>query len=57
MTIQRLLPRPVSFILYMVILTTMAVACVALVCLPAMAEDVPEALRPPKGAPIAIVVF
>jgi protein-disulfide isomerase len=28
-----------------------------LLCLPVSAEDVPEALRPPKGAQIAIVVF
>jgi protein-disulfide isomerase len=26
-------------------------------CLPASAQDVPEALRPPKGAQVAIVVF
>jgi protein-disulfide isomerase len=29
----------------------------ALFCLPLLAQDAPEALRPPKGAPIAIVVF
>jgi protein-disulfide isomerase len=30
---------------------------IALFCLPLFAQDAPEALRPPKGAPIAIVVF
>lgn len=30
---------------------------VVLLCLPAFAEDVPEALRPPKGAQVALVVF
>jgi protein-disulfide isomerase len=29
----------------------------ALLCLPVFAEEAPEALRPPKGAQIAIVVF
>src|SRR5271156_3287494 len=32
-------------------------ACLALFCLPLLADDVPEALRPPKGAQVAIVVF
>jgi protein-disulfide isomerase len=32
-------------------------ACLALLCLPAFSEEVPEALRPPKGAQLAIVVF
>src|SRR5271165_4379178 len=31
--------------------------CLALFCLPVFADDVPEVLRPPKGAPVAIVVF
>lgn len=30
---------------------------VVVFCLPLLAQDPPEALRPPKGAPIAIVVF
>jgi protein-disulfide isomerase len=30
---------------------------VVLLCLPVFSQDVPEALRPPKGASIAIVVF
>ncbi len=30
--------------------------CLSL-CLPLLADDVPEALRPPKGAQVAIVVF
>ncbi len=28
-----------------------------MLCLPAFGDDVPEALRPPKGAPVALVVF
>ncbi|MFY9560422.1 MAG: thioredoxin domain-containing protein [Terriglobales bacterium] len=28
-----------------------------LLCLPAIAQDVPSALRPPKGSPVALVVF
>jgi protein-disulfide isomerase len=35
----------------------LGLACIALLCLPAFAEDVPETLRPPKGSTIAIVVF
>jgi protein-disulfide isomerase len=31
--------------------------CLALFCLPVVAQDVPEALRPPKGLQTAIVVF
>jgi protein-disulfide isomerase len=31
--------------------------CLALLCAPIFAEDVPEVLRPPKGAQLAIVVF
>ncbi len=45
MKTQRLLSR--------VMLST----CLALLCLPVFAEEVPEALRPPKGAQVAIVVF
>jgi protein-disulfide isomerase len=44
MKIQRLLPRLV--LLFLVPL-----------CLPVFAQDAPEALRPPKGAQMAIVVF
>jgi len=44
MKIQRLLP---SFALLLVIAF----------CLPLLAEEVPEALRPPKGAQTALVVF
>jgi len=44
MRIQRLLP---SFLLLLGIAF----------CLPLFAEDVPEALRPPKGAQVALVVF
>ncbi len=29
----------------------------SLLCLPLLAQDAPEALRPPKGSPVAIVVF
>jgi protein-disulfide isomerase len=44
MKIQRLLSRlmPLSLFLF---------------CLPVFAQDVPEALRPPKGAQVALVVF
>jgi protein-disulfide isomerase len=49
MTIQRLLPR--------LMLLSLVLACLVLLCLPTFAEDVPEALRPPKGAQVAIVVF
>src|ERR1700681_4236178 len=31
--------------------------CLVVFCLPVFAQDVPEALRPPKGAPLALVVF
>jgi len=31
--------------------------CLVVFSLPVFAQDVPEALRPPKGAPIALVVF
>jgi protein-disulfide isomerase len=44
MKIQRLSPRLV--LLFLVLL-----------CLPVFAQDAPEALRPPKGAQMAIVVF
>jgi len=30
---------------------------IAALCLPAFADDVPEVLRPPKGSPLALVVF
>jgi len=36
---------------------SLVLGCLVLLCLPAFAEDVPEALRPPKGAQVAIVVF
>jgi protein-disulfide isomerase len=38
-------------------LPTLLSVCLVLVCLPVFAQDAPEALRPPKGAQIAIVVF
>ena len=44
MKIQRLLPRLV--LLFLVLL-----------CLPVIAQDAPEVLRPPKGAQVALVVF
>src|SRR5260370_29077248 len=31
--------------------------CLVVCSLPVFAQDVPEALRPPKGAPLALVVF
>jgi protein-disulfide isomerase len=49
MKIQRLLPR--------LMLLPLVLACLGLLCLPVFAEDVPEVLRPPKGAQIALVVF
>jgi len=44
MKIQQLLPRVVLLAL-------------VLLCLPVFAQNVPEALRPPKGAQVALVVF
>jgi protein-disulfide isomerase len=44
MKIQRLLSRLMLLSLF-------------LLCLPLFAQDVPEALRPPKGAQVALVVF
>ena len=46
MKIQRLLLR-----------VSLAVACLVVLGLPVLAEDVPEALRPPKGSQLALVVF
>ena len=39
------------------VLPTLLLACLVLVWLPVFAQEAPEALRPPKGAQIAIVVF
>src|SRR5208337_3239947 len=50
MKIQRLSPLSA-------VLPTLVLVCLVLVCLPAFAQDVPEALRPPKGAQFALVVF
>src|ERR1700682_6759242 len=47
MKIQRLLPC----------VMVLALSCVVLLCLPVFAQDVPEALRPPKGSQVALVVF
>jgi protein-disulfide isomerase len=49
MKIQRLLPRRM--------LLSLIPTCLFLLCLPVFAEEVPEVLRPPKGAQLAIVVF
>jgi len=38
-------------------LVSLTLICLALFCLPVFAEEPPEALRPPKGAQLAIVVF
>ena len=46
MKIQRMWPSPYLLALWL-----------ALLCLPVFADEVPEALRPPKGAQLAIVVF
>jgi protein-disulfide isomerase len=39
------------------VLPSLVLACLVLLCLPVFAQDVPETLRPPKGAQLAIVVF
>ena len=39
------------------VLPTLLLVCLVLVCQPVFAQDAPEALRPPKGAQVAIVVF
>jgi protein-disulfide isomerase len=39
------------------LLPTLLLLCLVLVCRPVFAQDAPEALRPPKGAQVAIVVF
>jgi protein-disulfide isomerase len=57
MKIQRLLQRLVPMTPVFMGLVTTSLACLALTCVPALAEDVPETLRPPKGSTIAIVVF
>jgi protein-disulfide isomerase len=49
MKIQRLVPR--------LMLWSLIPTCLFLLCLPVFAEEVPEVLRPPKGAQLAIVVF
>ena len=38
-------------------LSLFVLVCLVLVFLPVFAQDVPEALRPPKGAQVALVVF
>jgi protein-disulfide isomerase len=50
MKIRRLTPLSAA-------LPPLLLACLVLVCLPVFAQEAPEALRPPKGAQIAIVVF
>ncbi len=40
-----------------VVLSTLVLSCLVPLCLPVFAQDAPEALRPPKGAQIALVVF
>ena len=60
MKIHRLLPYLVSILPTTILRTTIlpaVLAFVALLSLPAFAQDAPEALRPPKGAQFAIVVF
>jgi protein-disulfide isomerase len=47
MKIQRLLPLRI----------VLPISALALLCLPVLAQDAPEALRPPKGAQLALVVF
>ncbi|MFY9843565.1 MAG: thioredoxin domain-containing protein [Terriglobales bacterium] len=55
MKIHRLLPHLVSILRTTIL--PVVLAFVALLSLPAFAQDAPEALRPPKGAQFAIVVF
>jgi protein-disulfide isomerase len=50
MKIRRLTPLSALF-------PTLLLLCLVLVCRPVFAQDAPEALRPPKGAQVAIVVF
>jgi protein-disulfide isomerase len=50
MKIQRLLPLSIA-------LPTLALLSVSLLCLRVFAQDAPEALRPPKGSQVALVVF
>jgi len=38
-------------------LLLLILVCLVVLCLPVCAQDVPEALRPPKGAQVALVVF
>src|SRR5277367_1038123 len=40
-----------------VVSSILVLTCVAFLCAAAFAQDVPEALRPPKGSEMAIVVF
>jgi protein-disulfide isomerase len=40
-----------------VVLSTLVLSCLVPLCLPVFAQDAPEALRPPKGAQIALIVF
>ncbi len=49
MKIRRLYPR--------LILVPLALTCLFTLCLPVFAQDAPEALRPPKGAQLALVEF
>ncbi len=40
-----------------VVLSTLVLSWLVPLCLPVFAQDAPEALRPPKGAQVALVVF
>ncbi len=58
MKIQRLpLLDPKSLVPPSLVLSSLVLACMVLRCLPVFAQDAPEALRPPRGAQLAIVVF
>ena len=52
MKIQQRIPR---FVLISVLALALSISLPVL--LPVSADDVPDALRPPKGAPTALVVF
>ena len=54
MKIRRLLPLRAGL---SVLTAGLVLVSLALLCAPVLAQDVPEVLRPPKGAQTAIVVF
>jgi protein-disulfide isomerase len=57
MTIPKTLLARLASSRFSLLRSTFFLACLALLSLSVLAQDVPEALRPPKGSPLAIVVF